>query len=328
MVNEENKDELPTRSYCFAKRCGQAMNAQLSTTDKRSATDTVYVLRIETGREFADIVQAMLETLGHSPTSWHEEDEDSAMVELFCETEEQVEELRQQIELLLEELSPVNRWKIITKSVAGDSWRNAWKEFFHTVRVSPRIVVKPSWEFYEEEDGDCVIEVDPGMSFGTGNHATTRGCLNFIDELSEEFPGRSFTDLGCGSGILSIAAAKLGLRDIIAIDVDEVSVEIAHTNAEMNGVGGKIDFRTADLKEPGIEQNADIVCANILAHILVEYAEVIVSLVNSGADARLMLAGILTEEYDAVSEVFKNLGFKQLMSIEDDEWTSGLFGRG
>ncbi len=314
-MNEKNKDELPT------------MNAQLSTPKKRTSNDTVYVLRIETGREFADIVQAMLETLGHCPTSWHEEDENSATVELFCDSEEQVDKMRQQVELLLEDLSPANRWEITTKSVPGNSWQDAWKEFFHTTRVSPRIVVKPSWEFYEAEDGDCVIEVDPGMSFGTGNHATTRGCLNFIDELSLEFPGRSFLDLGCGSGILSVAAFKLGLRDIIAIDIDELSVEIARTNSDMNGVGNEIDFRAADLKEPGIEEAADIVCANILAHILVANAVIIESLVKTGADARLMLAGILTEDYRNVSKVFEGLGFKQLKSIEDDEWTSGLFGR-
>ena len=301
------------------------MNTQQS--KNKNVEDTVYVLRIETGREFADIVQAMLETLGHSPTSWHEEDEDSATVELFCDSEEEVEKMRQQVELLLGDLSSTDRWEITTKSVAGNSWQNAWKEFFHTTRVSPRIVVKPSWEFYEAEDGDCVIEVDPGMSFGTGNHATTKGCLNFIDELSLEFPGKSFLDLGCGSGILSIAAFKLGLRDIVAIDIDEVSVEIARTNSDMNGVGGEIDFRVADLKEPGIEKSADIVCANILAHILVENAEVIESLVNIGPDARLMLAGILTDDYDNVCNVFEGIGFKQLKSIEDDEWTSGLFAR-
>jgi len=287
--------------------------------------DIVYVLRIETGREFADVVQAMLEGFGHSPTSWHEEDEDRAVVEVFCDSEAGLEKLRREVELLLEELSPANRWKISTETVEGDSWRNAWKEFFHTTRVSPRIVVKPSWEFYEAKDGDCVIEVDPGMSFGTGNHATTRGCLTFIDELSEEFPGSSFTDLGCGSGILSIAAAKLGFRDIIAIDIDEVSIDIARKNSGMNGVGGMIDFHVADLKEPGIGKSADIVCANILAHILVEYAEIIVSLVTVSSGSRLMLAGILTDEYESVKKVFEDLGLRQLKTIEDDEWTCGLF---
>jgi ribosomal protein L11 methyltransferase len=290
--------------------------------------DMVHVLRIGASREFADIVQAMLETLDYSPTSWHEEDEDKAMVEVFCDTADQVESLKQQIEILLKELSPVNRWNIAIDSMPGNSWRDAWKEFFHTTRVSPRIVVKPSWEFYEAAAGDCVIEVDPGMSFGTGNHATTKGCLNFIDELSGEFPQRTFIDLGCGSGILSIAAAKLGLCDIVAIDNDEVSVEIACKNSIMNGVGNIIDFRVADLKDPGIVHDADIVCANILAHILVEYASIIESLVRPGNDSRLMLAGILTDEYGSVCKVFEDIGFRQIKSIEDDEWTSGLFGRG
>ncbi len=291
------------------------------------SSETIYVLRIAAGREFADIVQAMLETLGYSPTSWHEEDEDSATVEVFCDCKQDVKTLKQQVEELLAELSAGNRWNITIESIQGNSWRDAWKEFFHTTRVSSRIVVKPSWEFYEEEAGDCVIEVDPGMSFGTGNHATTRGCLNFIDELSKEFAGNSFIDLGCGSGILSIAAAKLGLSDIVAIDIDEVSVGIAKENAELNGVGGKIDFRVANLEAPGIEKSADIVCANILAHILVKYADIIVGLVSDDPDAKLMLAGILTEEYGSVRSVFENLGFKQIKSIEDDEWTSGLFDR-
>ncbi len=296
--------------------------------DSVKEDDLVYVLRIEAGREFADIVQAMLETLGCNPTSWHEEDEDSAVVEMFCDTAGEVESLRQQVESLLQDLSPANRWGVTTSSMPSNSWQDAWKEFFHTTRVSKHIVVKPSWEFYEAEAGDCVIEVDPGMSFGTGNHGTTRGCLNFIDELSEEFPEKRFIDLGCGSGILSIAAVKLGLRDTVAIDIDELSVEIARKNSDANGVGGEIDFRVADLKEPGIDKTADIVCANILAHILVEYSAVIESLVAIGPDSRLMLAGILTEEYEKVSTVFVKLGFVQIKTFEADEWTSGLFRRG
>lgn len=288
----------------------------------------IYVLRIKSGREFADIVQAMLETIGHSPTSWHEEDKDSATVEVFCESDTQIMELREQVELMLKDLSPDNRWAIITENIPGNSWRDAWKEFFHTTRVSPRIVVKPSWEFYEPENDDCVIEVDPGMSFGTGNHATTRSCLKFIDELSMEFPERSFVDLGCGSGILSIAAYKLGLRDISAIDIDKLSIDIAKDNSRMNGVDGKINFHVADLKEPSIEKVADIVCANILSHILVENAMIIESLVRKSPKSRLILAGILTEEYENVSGVFTALGFRQVKTIEDDEWTSGLFARG
>ncbi len=290
--------------------------------------DMIYILQISTNREFADIVQALLETLDYNPTSWHEEDMDIARVEVFCKTEDDCARLRGQVEDILNDIFPEGECRDITiKQIANNSWQEAWKDFFHTTRVSPRIVVKPSWEFYEKQEDDCVIEIDPGMSFGTGNHATTRSCLRFIDKLSGEMPGKSFIDLGCGSGILSIAAAKLGFRDIVAIDNDADAVEIAGKNSELNNVAGKIKFHVADLAASGIEKSADVVCANILSHILLEYAEVITSLVSPGSDSRLILAGILSVEYEKLKDVFERMGLCQIDTITDDEWTSGLFGR-
>jgi len=185
-------------------------------------------------------------------------------------------------------------------------------------------VIKPSWEEYTATPGDCVIEIDPGMSFGTGQHATTKGCLRFLDNLAQTDNNLSFLDLGCGSGILSIAAAKLGYGPVLAMDYDPDAVRISNENFEINNVSKQVDALTADVSTWEAPQQFSVVAANILAPVLIANAGRIASAV-APTDGILILSGILTEQYAAVSDCYKALGFTEVSQATEAEWTSGYF---
>ncbi|MEI6210726.1 MAG: 50S ribosomal protein L11 methyltransferase [bacterium] len=199
-------------------------------------------------------------------------------------------------------------------------WAESWKRFFRVQRVSARIVIRPSWEPYAPLPGDCVVDLDPGMSFGTGNHATTQACLQFLDQLAAVDTGCSVLDMGCGSGILAIAARKLGFAAVGAFDNDPDAVAIARENAADNGTG--VVFEVCDLAQN--TRCADIVVANILAPVLIEHAGIIAASVQPGAQGALIVSGILDTQYAAVRAAFEAQGFQEVRSLLLGEWRSGL----
>jgi ribosomal protein L11 methyltransferase len=220
--------------------------------------------------------------------------------------------------------------EIAVSTIERKDWSEVWKKYFKVQHVSDRVVVKPSWLTYSPaSDKEIVVELDPGMSFGTGKHATTRFCLreaaNLADALLPGDPELTLLDAGCGSGILTIAALKLGFKNVSAFDSDSHSVVCAAENMEMND----LDPRSIDLREMDLANSAevlepfDIVIANMLSHILLSNKESIAKLVKPGG--RLVAAGILTKEYPEFLEAFAKLGFREARSAEEDEWTGGLF---
>jgi ribosomal protein L11 methyltransferase len=202
-------------------------------------------------------------------------------------------------------------------------WAESWKRFFRVQRVSERIVIRPTWEPYEPQPGDCVVDLDPGMSFGTGNHATTQACLVFLDQLAAADSARSVLDMGCGSGILAIAARKLGFAEVAAFDNDPDAVAIARENAADNGVG--VVFEVCDLVQN--TRQADVVVANILAPVLIAHAGVIAAAVKPGEQGAMILSGILDTQYAAVRAAYEAQGFAEERSLLIGEWRSGLFVR-
>ena len=203
----------------------------------------------------------------------------------------------------------------------------SWKRFFKTLRVSARVTVRPPWETYEPTRSDeIVVVIEPGMSFGTGLHGTTQACLQFLEKLADEGPGtRSVADFGCGSGILSIAARKLGFRDVLGLDYDVAAVRISGENALANGVGD-IVFRPCDVTTDSLPVS-DIVVANILAPVLIAAAPRIAGAASRKPDSALILSGILTEQYPDVRAAYLQHGFRECSSRTIAEWTSGLFRR-
>jgi ribosomal protein L11 methyltransferase len=168
-----------------------------------------------------------------------------------------------------------------------------------------------------------VISLDPGMSFGTGKHATTKACLMLLDQLAAENPDRDFLDMGCGSGILSIGAHLLGFKNVRGFDNDPDCIRIATENAQLNHLD--LPFYLSDLEKP--HPAVPVVTANILASVLIQFAPSIAASVAEGPESRLVLSGILDTQYNGVKECFEKLGFIELRNILIEEWRSGVFGR-
>lgn len=204
--------------------------------------------------------------------------------------------------------------------IPDEDWKLSYRRHFKTERIGRRIVVHPPWEPMPA-DG-VVVTLDPGLAFGTGKHETTRACLEFIDELSDE--RGSFLDMGCGSGILSIAAAKLGFSPVSGFDVDQEAIEASVENAAGNGVPVEYFRYGLGAKVRRELPKADLVAANILGPLLIRFATEIVPCVGK----RLIISGILTELYPDVVKAYEAQGLKEVASKTFGEWTTGLLVRG
>lgn len=202
--------------------------------------------------------------------------------------------------------------------VDDNDWKDKWKEFFKPSRVTDRIVVKPTWEDYQKEGDELVLEIDPGMAFGTGTHETTSLCMKLMEKyLGDDAAERKVLDVGCGSGILSIAAALLGCREVLGVEIDEDAVRVAAENTEKNSVGDRVRIQQGDLAK-GIDFTADIVVANLMADLVVMLTpDVKNHLAENGV---FISSGILVEKEEVVAEAIRNEGFEIIEIAEDGEW--------
>ncbi|HSR88664.1 MAG TPA: 50S ribosomal protein L11 methyltransferase [Pontiella sp.] len=202
------------------------------------------------------------------------------------------------------------------KEYLEQDWTTFWQHHFKTTELGQNLRIVPEWE--EVPEGDRInIIINPGLSFGTGGHFTTKFCLEALEEAVRDLRPQSMIDAGTGSGILSIAAIKLGIADVMAFDFDPVCIDQCNTNAVRNGVEGKIHFFQANVLEPGWNTKpADIVCANILTSVLLEAAP----LIRRAAKKRILLSGIREIEADAVAETFIQLGCREVSRDGDGKW--------
>jgi ribosomal protein L11 methyltransferase len=261
-----------------------------------------------------------LDTLEDSPTK---------SVKAYLPLDASLEEMRIKVEHFLADHGPAFDGFVYTAPVVqvvrNEDWANNWKVHFKPVRIGERLVIKPTWEEYQKLPGDLVIEIDPGMAFGTGAHPTTRMCLESIEricfnEKGGKLQGR-LLDVGTGSGVLSIAGALMGETEITAVDIDPEAVRVTRENLELNGVLNLVDASTTPLGELGGEYG--IVVANILAEELVRLAGQLIARVAPGG--WLILSGILTEK-----EEFVCAGFPALTLVDnprDAEWSCLTFRR-
>ena len=231
------------------------------------------------------------------------------------EVSEKVSELRGYLEGLGLEFA------ISVSDILDDDWANKWKEFFKAERITDRIVVKPTWEPFEAREGDIVIEIDPGMAFGTGTHPTTRGCLRLIEEVVSKTKGgiETMLDVGTGSGILAIAATMLGVQRTIAIDVDRSAIRVAEENVALNKVGPQVSV--SRIKVDGMRAMFDLVVANIIAEELVSLSRHLNDRVLPGGS--LILSGIIVEKADMVKGAFKEFSLEK--ELTEGEWVSLLY---
>lgn len=199
-----------------------------------------------------------------------------------------------------------------------EDWNKKWQKFFSTTRIGNHIIIKPSWELFLPEEGDLLIEMDPGMAFGTGTHATTRMCLEVLEAIMEKTtqPIQSMLDVGIGSGILSIAGAKLGIPRIVGIDIDPIALRYAQKNIDNNEASQQIELREVSLKK--LEGSYDLVVANILSDILIKLRKDLYE--HLADDGFLILSGILAENASKLERKFAALKLTVCASYSDTDW--------
>ncbi|NEZ49443.1 50S ribosomal protein L11 methyltransferase [Clostridium botulinum] len=204
--------------------------------------------------------------------------------------------------------------KVTAKKVDEQDWANNWKKYYKPTKIGNEIVVKPTWEDYNKKDDEIVIELDPGMAFGTGTHETTRLCVKALEEYVNE--DSVVFDIGTGSGILSIAAAKLNAKHVVGVDLDPVAVDAAKENVELNNLDN-IEILYGNLMEV-VDGKANIVVANILADIIKILAEDVKKFVVEGG--YFISSGIILDRKDDVIEKLQQCGFEIEKINVDGEW--------
>ncbi|MEA4852839.1 MAG: 50S ribosomal protein L11 methyltransferase [Christensenella sp.] len=212
---------------------------------------------------------------------------------------------------------PLGSLELKTQIVHEEDWANAWKAYFKPVKISDFVVVKPTWEKYDAQPNETIIEIDPGMAFGTGNHETTRMCVRLLEEYMDE--GMDVIDAGCGSGILTIAAAKFGAREVYALDLDPVAVKVTAENVERNGCKDQVKVMVSNLlaQIPDGYQ-ADIIVANIIADVVIMLNETAGQYLKH--NGMYLCSGIIDSRIDDVTQSLEQKGFRIIKILSDGEW--------
>ena len=233
----------------------------------------------------------------------------------FAEGEDLEAKLRQ-LELGLRELlQRFPEWVLQVKgtTVKEEDWATAWKAYFKPIRIG-KFLIKPTWEEIEPDSADMVLELDPGMAFGTGTHATTSLCLAAMGEIVR--PGSQVFDLGTGSGILAIAAAKLGAQ-VKAVDLDPVAVRVAQENVELNGVEANVEVLKGDLGSV-LSGKADLVVANIIADVILQLLPDLPRLLKR--EGLFLASGIIEKRAEEVENALIKAGFEVRQRREESGW--------
>ena len=204
--------------------------------------------------------------------------------------------------------------EVESRVIDDEDWANEWKKYFKPI-VTDSVTVVPTWIAYSSSEGEKLLRLDPGMAFGTGEHATTRMCLELMRAA-----GRSVIDVGCGSGILGIAAAITGAKSVYMCDIDPQAVKAARNNAELNGVVCEIE--QADLL--ATSRRAELILANLTADLLIRMAPSVREHLEEGG--KLVVSGIIAERLDEVKDAFSRLGYKVEKEAAEGDWRALVLG--
>jgi ribosomal protein L11 methyltransferase len=247
------------------------------------------------------------------------------------------EELIRQLKPRVEELREfdIDPGDVVYASadVDDEDWATAWKQYFKPIRVSEKLTIKPTWELYDPAEGEVIIELDPGMAFGTGTHPTTALCLRTLESVIKG--GEEVIDVGTGSGILAIGAVKLGAKKVLALDLDPVAVSSATENVHLNGLSNDIQVKVSDLLgvlkgnsagNGGSSEEApvavslpvDLIVANILAEIILLFLDDVYAALKPGGT--YIASGIYKNKEDDVEQGLIGAGFRIVQKHRDEDW--------
>ena len=286
---------------------------------------------VTTAPEAEDAVTQLLENAFGQPVSSYTSAETGiAAVSVYVSTRPDWSQARQkELALGLRRIAmtglKLGPGQISLKRIRNEDWAESWKLHFRPVVIGPALLLKPSWSRRRPRKGQAVVVLDPGLSFGTGRHPTTAFCLRQLVARRRAGISQSCLDIGTGSGILAIAAAKLGYAPVDAFDFDPDSIRVARANARRNRVAGKTRFRRQDLtKLPrrGARQYS-LVCANLISSLLMAERERILARLR--ADGVLVIAGILAGEFAQVQGSFETAGLRLMAGRTQNEWRCGAF---
>ena len=210
--------------------------------------------------------------------------------------------------------------EIFTAKCNDEDWQDEWKKYFHTVNITDNIVIKPSWDKYEPSDNEIVVEIDPGLAFGTGTHETTSLCVEFLEKYSQN--KKKLLDIGCGSGILMLIGKKLGVEKVVGIDIDEKVNDVVLENFSKNGINDNFQVIIGNLVDD-VSEKYDLVVSNILVDVLEKLLEDIEKILERGAT--VIFSGILNEKEEAFVKKAKNYNLKQIDRREKNNWVSLVF---
>lgn len=220
------------------------------------------------------------------------------------------------------EYLPLGSGELTSRRVAEEDWAEAWKAYFKP-EIIGRVVIRPSWIEYHPEPEQIVVDLDPGMAFGTGTHPSTRLTMQLLQETLR--PGEDVLDLGTGSGILAIAAAKLKANKVLAVDIDSVAVEVAKENIRRNRMEQLVTVRQGDLLSAAPGEKFDLIVANIIAAVILEVIPDIPRALKPGG--RFIAAGIIDSRADEIEKAFHQVGLAVIKRYESAEWRAYLVQR-
>lgn len=259
------------------------------------------------------------------PLSWDFADinifeygKDAAVVKGYFNLEENIKEIEKYVNEKIDELKEMNinvgQGKIFIKEVKEEDWANNWKKYYKPTKIGEKIVIKPIWEEYKSQNDEIIVEMDPGMAFGTGTHETTRMCI----EALEKYVTKDTTvyDIGTGSGILAITAAKLGAGKVVGVDLDPVAVDSAKSNVGFNNLSN-IDILHGNLMEV-VEGKAEIVVANIIAEVIIFLSDEVKKFLKP--DGYFISSGIIKDRKDDVVKKLTSIGFNIIEVNTLGEW--------
>ncbi|MGO0881938.1 50S ribosomal protein L11 methyltransferase [Clostridioides difficile] len=248
-------------------------------------------------------------------------EEDDVLIKTYVSEEKNVMEfveiIKQKVLGLKDFGIDIGEGSVSLDQVNEADWANAWKAYYKPTKVGQRVVVKPTWEDYDMQEGDLIIELDPGMAFGTGTHETTSMCIRELEKYVNK--DSKVFDIGCGSGILAIAAAKLGAKEVVAVDLDEVAVKVAKENVIENKVEENVSVMHGNLTDV-IKDKADVIVANIIADIIKILAKDVQNFMKE--DAIFISSGIILDKVEEVKESLVENGFEIVEVQKLGEWSA------